>query len=150
MTSTPQWGFTCLGLVIYLLHQTFSMLPAVDNKRLHMLCSLSPPSTESLDWENDPDPLPTSPWDLPLGGGGKERSGEAQSLILSHLKLHMVFLTLGRFQSFWSHHDSHAGMKYDTYTYRASSPFIMDLAERVSWCPGGGEPSGECHLCGGE
>lgn len=37
---------------------------------------LSPPSTESVDREDDPHPLPSSSRDLPLGRGGKERSGE--------------------------------------------------------------------------
>ena len=53
------------------------MLPDVADSKLHDLCSLfSLRSTEPVDRENDPDPLPSSPGDLPLGRGGEERSGE--------------------------------------------------------------------------
>ncbi len=68
----PAWLFIYLSVI----HQIFVMLPDVVDSRLHNLCSLSPCLTESVDWENNPDPLPSSSWDLPLGGGGKERSGE--------------------------------------------------------------------------
>ena len=67
----------------YMLHycvlcvaHTFTMVPDIVDRRLQSPCPLSACLTEPVDRENNPDPLPSPPWDLPLGGGGKERSGE--------------------------------------------------------------------------
>lgn len=48
--------------------------PADESPRDLIFLSLC--LTEPLDREDDPDPLPSSPWDLPLGRGEEERSGE--------------------------------------------------------------------------
>lgn len=86
----------------------------------------------------------------PLPGISRWAEVERREVVRSSITHSVSSYTSRYLAVFWSHPDSHVGMKYDTSTYWASSPFIVDLAKRVSWCPGGGEPSGECHLCGGE
>lgn len=77
----PAWLFICY---------TQSVPTRLSDKRQRNLSSLSARSTESVDWENNPDPLPSSPWDLPLGRGGKKRSGEKLKCLLFHLMLHSL------------------------------------------------------------
>lgn len=50
-----------------------------------------------MDWENDPDPVPSAAWDRPLGWSGKKRSGEeltSSFYIKSHCMTRCVWSTV--------------------------------------------------------
>ena len=84
--------------------QLFTAPPSSWYYRMWLIvnCTMwfSASSTESVDWENDPDSLASSAWDLPLGGGGKERSGEELFILyIAHKLTHTHFFPL--FSRLW-------------------------------------------------
>lgn len=148
--------FTCLSFAHCHISRPLWWPPDAADERLRDLIFLSPCLTEPLDREDDPDPLPSSPWDLPLGRGGEERSGEEPHQSFSIISYFTYFPSGGKgclaHFRFLKSPSVATLLREDKKLTLTFSFFII-----LSWTcwrffspPGGGEPSGERHLCCGE
>lgn len=129
------------------------MPPDAADERPRDLIFLLSRLTEPLDREDDPDPLPSSPWDLPLGRGGEERSGEEPHQSFSIISYFTYFpsgaVCLARFRFLKS--PSVATLLREDKKTHFLLLYYLELNMLPFFSPsGGGEPSGERHLCCGE